>query len=506
MWSRRAGRRGPCGPEELRGQRREREAALRKARRQQQLVSKRLLREDGPAEAGAAPLENQEMQQLLRTAQRGAGEKEKEAALGSLRRGLQHPQAQRMFIRSEGSVRALIGLLTSSRAALQLEAARCLHELSHADDRAVAEACLPSTSYLLTYLSGHSADFIELCLYTLGNLAVESEAVRKQLLPQGVISAMAACIQSPHPAVLEALGYALSQLLQAEEAADEIIPRVLASPLLQPMLRLLRPTPERGAGVAVEFAWCLHYIVCSQVDNPLLISQGALSTLAELLLGLAGAVSEAADTGLELLACPVLRSLGNLLAEESALAAPGWEQLRDERILVAVFVLVKAFLRCQSGLVPECLWLLNNLTADDPALCTALLTLDLIAPLLQLLPLSQVVSVLVLTVLCNVAEKGPLYCQRLWPGPTLPSLLATLALSDPEVVGQSLELLQLLFLHWPEAAQNFIQQSGLQALEQHEGHTELQDRVRVLKETALRGSQPPPASCDPTPPPPLPAL
>ncbi|XP_038626930.1 transmembrane and coiled-coil domain-containing protein 6 isoform X2 [Tachyglossus aculeatus] len=362
MWSRRAGRRGPCGPEELRGQRREREAALRKARRQQQLVSKRLLREDGPAEAGAAPLENQEMQQLLRTAQRGAGEKEKEAALGSLRRGLQHPQAQRMFIRSEGSVRALIGLLTSSRAALQLEAARCLHELSHADDRAVAEACLPSTSYLLTYLSGHSADFIELCLYTLGNLAVESEAVRKQLLPQGVISAMAACIQSPHPAVLEALGYALSQLLQAEEAADEIIPRVLASPLLQPMLRLLRPTPERGAGVAVEFAWCLHYIVCSQVDNPLLISQGALSTLAELLLGLAGAVSEAADTGLELLACPVLRSLGNLLAEESALAAPGWEQLRDERILVAVFVLVKAFLRCQSGLVPECLWLLNNLT------------------------------------------------------------------------------------------------------------------------------------------------
>ncbi|XP_038626931.1 transmembrane and coiled-coil domain-containing protein 6 isoform X3 [Tachyglossus aculeatus] len=471
MWSRRAGRRGPCGPEELRGQRREREAALRKARRQQQLVSKRLLREDGPAEAGAAPLENQEMQQLLRTAQRGAGEKEKEAALGSLRRGLQHPQAQRMFIRSEGSVRALIGLLTSSRAALQLEAARCLHELSHADDRAVAEACLPSTSYLLTYLSGHSADFI-----------------------------------SPHPAVLEALGYALSQLLQAEEAADEIIPRVLASPLLQPMLRLLRPTPERGAGVAVEFAWCLHYIVCSQVDNPLLISQGALSTLAELLLGLAGAVSEAADTGLELLACPVLRSLGNLLAEESALAAPGWEQLRDERILVAVFVLVKAFLRCQSGLVPECLWLLNNLTADDPALCTALLTLDLIAPLLQLLPLSQVVSVLVLTVLCNVAEKGPLYCQRLWPGPTLPSLLATLALSDPEVVGQSLELLQLLFLHWPEAAQNFIQQSGLQALEQHEGHTELQDRVRVLKETALRGSQPPPASCDPTPPPPLPAL
>lgn len=55
----------------------------------------------------------------------------------------------------------------------------------------------------------------------------------------------------------------------------------------------------------------------------------------------------------------------------------------------------------------------------------------------------------VLTVLCNVAEKGPAYCQRLWPGPLLSSLLDTLAFSDTEVVGQSLELLQLLFLYQP---------------------------------------------------------
>lgn len=56
----------------------------------------------------------------------------------------------------------------------------------------------------------------------------------------------------------------------------------------------------------------------------------------------------------------------------------------------------------------------------------------------------------VLTVLCNVVEKGPAYCRRLWPGPLLSCLLNTLALSDTEVVGQSLELLQLLFLHQPE--------------------------------------------------------
>lgn len=57
-------------------------------------------------------------------------------------------------------MRTLVGLLTSNHALLQLEAARCLHELSHSEQSEVAEACLPATSYLLTYLAGHSSDLI----------------------------------------------------------------------------------------------------------------------------------------------------------------------------------------------------------------------------------------------------------------------------------------------------------------------------------------------------------
>ncbi|XP_014309308.1 transmembrane and coiled-coil domain-containing protein 6 isoform X3 [Myotis lucifugus] len=438
-----------CGVEELRRRRREREAALRRARREQQLVSKRLLRDDTPEEAEggcvASVLGEAEIQQFLRLAQRGTEEKEREGALVSLRRGLQHPETQQTFIRLEGSMRTLVGLLTSNQALLQLEAARCLHELSHSEQSEVAEACLPATSYLLTYLAGHSADLIELCLYTLGNLIVESEAGRRQLLPQGIVPALASCIQSPHLAVLEALGYALSQLLQAKEAPKKIIPSVLASPIPERMLRLLQPGPKLNSGAAVEFAWCLHYIICSQVNNALLITHGAVSTLGLLLLYLAGTVQSSEDAGLELL-----------------------------------FLLQK-----HPSLLPEGLWLLNNLTANSPSICTSLLSLDLIKPLLQLLPVSNVVSVLVLTVLCNVAEKGPAYCQHLWPGPLLPSLLDTLTFSDTEVVGQSLELLQLLFLYRPEAAQAFLQQSGLQALKRHEEEAQLQDRVHALQQTAL---------------------
>ncbi|XP_041516059.1 transmembrane and coiled-coil domain-containing protein 6-like [Microtus oregoni] len=492
MWSRRHCRLRTvaCGVEELRCRRREREAALRKARREQQLVSKRLLREDaqeeGEGQSAAVLLGEAEVQQFLRLAQRGTDEKEREKALVSLRRGLQHPETQQTFIRLEGSMRTLVGLLTSNRALLQLEAARCLHELSHSEQSAVAEACLPATSYLLTYLSGHSSDFIELCLYTLGNLIVESEAVRKQLLPQGIVPALAACIQSPHVAVLEALGYALSQLLQAKEAPEQIIPSLLDSSLPQHMLRLMQPGPKLNLGVAVEFAWCLHYIICSQVNNAMLLTHGALPTLAMLLLDLAGAVQRMDDVGLELLACPVLRCLSNLLTEVPVEAMEQVE-LRDERVVAALFILLQFFFQKQPSLLPEGLWLLNNLTANSPTICTSLLSLDLIEPLLQLLPLSNVISVLVLTVLCNVVEKGPAYCQRLWPGPLLSCLLNTLVLSDTEVVGQSLELLQLLFLYQPEAAQAFLQQSGLQALERHREEAQLQDRILALQQTAIHG-------------------
>ncbi|XP_022348912.1 transmembrane and coiled-coil domain-containing protein 6 isoform X1 [Enhydra lutris kenyoni] len=458
MWRGRQGRLRPvgCVVEELRCRRREREAALRKARREQQLVSKRLLRDDlleeAEGECVAMILGEAEIQQFLQLAQRGTDEKQRERALVSLRRGLQHPQTQQTFIWLEGSMRTLVGLLTSNRALLQLEAARCLHELSHSEQSAVAEACLPATSYLLTYLSGHSSDFIELCLYTLGNLIVESEAVRRRLLPQGIVPALAACIQSPHLTVLEALGYALSQLLQAKEAPEMIIPSVLGSTLPQHILQLLQPGPKLNPGVAVEFAWCLHYIICSQVNNALLISQGGLSTLGLLLLDVAGAVQRTEDAGLELLVCPVLRCLSNLLTEAAVEVVGGPNQLEDERVVVALYILLQFFVQKQPSLLPECLWLLNNLTANSPSFCTSLLSMDLIKPLLQLLPVSNVVSVLVLTVLCNVAEKGPAYCQHLWPGPLLPCLMGTLASSDTEVVGQSLELLHLLFLYRPEVS------------------------------------------------------
>lgn len=125
----------------------------------------------------------------------------------------------------------------------------------------------------------------------------------------------------------------------------------------------------------------------------MLLTLGALPTLAMLLLDLAGAVQRMDDEGLELvskkicepffhaallcllplpasttltlslqLACPVLRCLSNLLTEVPVEATGEQMEFRDERVVAALFILLQFFLQKQPTLLPEGLWLLNNLT------------------------------------------------------------------------------------------------------------------------------------------------
>lgn len=51
----------------------------------------------------------------------------------------------------------LVGQLSGHNAQCQLEAARCLHELSNSPHPGVGQSCLSATPYLLTYLSSPSA-------------------------------------------------------------------------------------------------------------------------------------------------------------------------------------------------------------------------------------------------------------------------------------------------------------------------------------------------------------
>lgn len=478
--------------EEMKVKRREKEKALRQARRDRQLVSKRLLLnddEDQPEVTMDTTSGEQDVVGLFHKLQHSGPERE--AHMKALSKALRDPSAQRTFIKQENSIHLLVGLLTGSDAPRRLQAVRCLHELSHSPHNDVAPACLPATPYLLTYLSGQSTKFTELCLYTLGNLCPDSDVVKDKLLAQGIIPALANCIENQRHnlAVVEAVGFTLSQLLQTKDAAEKIIPTVLASSLPSTLLSVLTPDPKFGLAPAIECAWCLHYLTCSMKDNRELLALGALLQCSSLLVSLGGAVAEGnKEEGMELFICPLLRCVGNLLS--SCPVKDLSSQVGDVRVVVALCALLQAYLQTQPALARESAWVLNNLTAHSSALCSALLTLNLVPGLIQLLPFSQGINTMILRVLANIAHKKKEFCVQLAHGGLLSALCATLKMANQEMVTLSMDVLFMLVVSGPQVAEEFVRQGGLSLLEAVQYNSEGEIRLR-----ATHLLEHPPLSC-----------
>lgn len=481
-----AGRQGDS-LEELRLKRRDHEKALRQARRDRQLVSRRLLLnedEDQPdVFMDTAPGEQDVVCLFQKLKHSGP---EREAQLKALSKALRDPSARLTFLKQENGMHLLVSLLTGSNAQWRLQAGRCLHELSLSAHTSVAAACLPATTYLLTYLSGQSTKFTELCLYTLGNLCPDS-AVQDKLLAQGIIPALASCIENQRHnlAVVEAVGFTLSQLLQAKDAAEKIIPMVLASSLPSHLLSVLTPDPNFGLAPAIECAWCLHYLTCSIVDKRELLAHGALSQCSSLLVSLGDAIAVGnKEEGIELLVCPLLRCVGNLLA--SCPVGDLNTQVCDVHLVVALCALIQAYLQTRPALARESAWVLNNLTAHSSDFCSALLSFNLVPGLIQLLPFSQGINTLILRVLANVSHKKK-FCVQLGQLGLLSALCATLKMTDQEMVTLSLDILFMLVSSTPQLAEEFERQGGLSLLEaiQYNSEGEMRRRATYLLEHHL---------------------
>ncbi|KAG9346704.1 hypothetical protein JZ751_007018 [Albula glossodonta] len=431
--------------EEFKFKRREQERVLRQARRDQQLVSKRHLQEneeeEGAMDTAASVMSKEQIMELFRRVHHGG--EEKVNYLQTLRKALRVPEMQLIFIKLENSMQVLVGLLSGSHAQCQLEAAYCLLELSHSSHPAAGPACLPATPYLLTYLSGQSDKF------TRHNLAV-----------------------------VEAVGFVLSQLLQAKEAPSNIVPTVLASGITAHLLATLQPDPQHSMGSAIECAWSLHYLVCSNVGDETLLQQGTVSRCSSLLITLAGAVATGnTEEGVELLVWPLLRSVGNLLCGSRLESLQ--PQLRDSRLLPALCVLAHAFLQPYPGLARESLWVLNNLTADSSVICSAVLFMNLVPGLIQLLPFSKGINCMVLQVLGNIAHQGTEYCSQLTQAGLLTALCTTLKMDDPHVVTLSLEVLIMILSSNSKMVEDFKKINGLCLLEAIQYNSQGEMRLRA---------------------------
>ncbi|KAM8849079.1 transmembrane and coiled-coil domain-containing protein 6 isoform 3-T3 [Synchiropus picturatus] len=435
--------------EEFKLKRREQERALRQARRHNQLVSRRLLLSDDEEHDANMDTNTAELDvvSLLHKLQHSSPEREIHMRL--LTKALRDPAVQLCFVKQENSVHLLVGFLSGSDAQCRLQSVRCLHELSHSPHPNVAPACLPATPYLLTYLSGQSTKF------TVG-----------KLLAQGIIPALATCLENQrhNPAVVEAAAFTLSQLLQTKDAAAKTVSMVLASRLPSLLLSVLNPDPEFSLGPAIECAWCLHYIACSSENNKALLTHGTLTHCSSLLVTLGEAlVNGNKDEGLELLFCPLLRIVGNLLSSCPAeeLAA----HLTDSRLVVTLCSMVQSTVQTRPSLARESVWVLNNLTAFSADFCSALLTHDLVPRLIQLLSFSQGINTMVLRVLANAAFRGKEFCITLTQLGLLTALSTTLKMTDQEMVSLSLDLLFMLLVSSPQVAEEFIKSSCLSILE-----------------------------------------
>ncbi|XP_061137827.1 transmembrane and coiled-coil domain-containing protein 6 isoform X5 [Syngnathus typhle] len=425
--------------EEFRVKRQEHEKTLRQARRDRQLVSKRLLvneDEDQQVHIMHTCSDKNDVISLFHKLQHSGPERE--AHLKTLSKSLRDLSAQLLFIKQENSIHMLVGFLTGPNTQCRLQSVRCLHELSHSPHPSVGPACLPATPYLLTYLSGQSTKFTELCLYTLGNLCPDSDVVREKLLAQGIIPALASCIekQKHNTAVVEAIGYTLSQLLQTKDASEKIIPLVLASSLPSHLIACLTPDQNFSLGPAIECAWCLHYLTSTKnvfccdllrsgEDNHALLACGALLRCSTLLASLGGAVAQGnKEEGIELLVCPLLRLTSRL--------GPLW----PERV-----------------------------------------------------PGSSIISQ-ILRVLANVAHKKKEFCLQLADHGLLSSLSATLKMAERETVTLSLDILFMLLTSGSQVVEDFERQGGNSLLEtfQYCSEGDVRRKAAYLLERCLLSS------------------
>ncbi|XP_059925809.1 transmembrane and coiled-coil domain-containing protein 6-like [Gadus macrocephalus] len=121
-------------------------------------------------------------------------------------------------------------------------------------------------------------------------------------------------------------------------------------------------------------------------------------------------------------------------------------------LLPALCALARALLPSHPALALESAWVLNNLTADSSELCTALLDLNLVPELIQLLPFSQGINTMLLRVLGNVAHQTNRSCSQLARAGLVPALCATLRISEPDVVALSLEVLFMLVAGCPQVS------------------------------------------------------
>lgn len=134
--------------------------------------------------------------------------------LRALKQALHDPKNSVAFLRTTGSLQAVVGHLTGRKALHQLEAAYICCNLAIGDEYHCDTVANAAGPYLMEFLESQNTALQVACIWTLGNLAGGSAKSFRTLQSQGFVDRLTNCLKSPHEDVIEAATYALCLVLK----------------------------------------------------------------------------------------------------------------------------------------------------------------------------------------------------------------------------------------------------------------------------------------------------
>ncbi|TXG59138.1 hypothetical protein EZV62_016967 [Acer yangbiense] len=333
-----------------------------------------------------------------------------------------------------------------------LEAAWCLTNIA-AGKQEETKALLPALPLLIAHLGEKSSlPVAEQCAWALGNVAGEGDELRNILLSQGALPPLARMMLPNKGSTVRTAAWALSNLIKGPDpkAATELI-RV--DGVVEAILRHLKKADEE---LATEVAWVVVYLsALSNIAISILVKSDVLQLLVERL---------ATSNSLQLL-IPVLRSLGNLMADK------------------VIEVLVKCLKSEHRVLKKEAAWVLSNIAAgsvEHKQLIYSSKALALLLRLLSTAPFDIRKEVAyVLGNLCVAPTQGdakPNLIQEhlvsLIGKGCLPGFIDLVRSADPEAARLGLQFMELVLRGMPngEGPKLVELEDGIDAMERFQFH------------------------------------
>lgn len=434
----------------LRARRREEQSGLRKEKREQILSFKRLrfeVKEEG------TELDDLTVEEVLVVGK--SLQKHGSNSLNDLKRlrnaFTQGSKLVDAFIIQDGTLQALVGYLTGNDAELQIEAAWCFTNLAGATQQHGLRILMASGAYLITYLKGQNVQLVDLCGWTLGNLAVDSEECRRILRDQGAVDPLLNLLKSTSPNVVQSAAFALCNFART---MDESIIEDLKNGGLGSYLHHLLKAPSTPSDVMTELCWILTYFSVTPENVNYLSSCGIdIALVVELL----ARYLESQDS--VQIVTPILRTIGNICS--------GTDEHGTSAIRSGILIKIMPALLSSSShhIKKESLWVLSNLTVGSHETLVAVLSAGLLPVVVDMLDGTFDIRKESAIVLCNVAHNGPEYMKRILEYGGLGKFLQLLKSLDNELTFLAVQFFEMMLRSLPESQDSFEKAEGVAYLE-----------------------------------------